>query len=308
MLPGSPEFVIADLACAAFGLVSVPLASDNDERISQLVESCDLGLIICLERTLDRLLGLKKGGRMITLRHVVIVGAAPRPPEIRKAGQVGILLYGFEDLVLRGYRSMMVAKPLSGDSHFSIVASTGDEEWAISNSNIICATHVIRDDVGVNLGPADCMFIQSRGSGLSRTAIWTAIGSGASIAFPSSDVEVFEELQGLKAAVLVADPDFLKRTVRTIRKSLKDDAERARFERTYQTVEQSGDISGSKSEELAPFRKILGGNIRSLLVPGPVDPESLNFWRVMLGVRAFVFYGSDGGGTSSFPFGRRYMG
>ncbi|XP_004365642.2 acyl-CoA synthetase long-chain [Capsaspora owczarzaki ATCC 30864] len=309
------EWVIAEQACNAYSLITVPLYDTlGAETAEFIVDQAQIRTIICDPPKLALL--LDSAPRMKTLKEIVKMGSVS-DKERADFKAVGVALLSFAEIEAEGAAKPVPHRPPSPEDVATICytsGTTGNPKGAmLTHGNFVtdfrCLDRFLalnKDDVYLSYLPLAHMFERIVQSGL-----WPA---GAQIGFFRGDVKLLvEDIAALRPTIFCSVPRLLNRI----------------YDKVVGTVTQAGGVKkflfdqalASKSAELAQgicrrdsiwdklvFKKVqatLGGRVRVVATgAAPIGGNVLTFLRAALGCPVFEGYGqteSSAASTTTVP-------
>ncbi|XP_028412437.1 long-chain-fatty-acid--CoA ligase 5-like isoform X2 [Dendronephthya gigantea] len=310
------EWILTDVACLTYSLVSVPLYDTlGSDACTFIINHSDISLIVCDENKVEVLLA--KAEECPKLKHIITIGDVKEEVE-QKAGKRGIMVKSFKNILELGRSNRQEKSPGKPDDIFTVCytsGTTGQPKGAmITNRNVatvIAANRIHFERNGRPLVPNDLHI-----SYLPLPHIYERIvqlifrSSGSRSGFSRGDIQLlFEDLRLLRPTVFPSVPRLLNRLYDMVTASIEASSgiKKSLFNKAFASkladLERGNFYSNSFWDKVV-FRKIqaiLGGNV-SVIITGaaPIEAKVLNFFKVVFGCWVIEGYGlTEGAGSAA---------
>jgi long-chain acyl-CoA synthetase len=296
-----PEWVISELACAAYSYVSVPLYDTlGADAVKYIVNHAEVVAVFCTQDMLHTLLSCLS--ELPSLRLIVVVGGAENlvpslPP------QSGIEVVPFSRLEAQGkadQRAFVTPKPhdlaticyTSGTtgvpkgamlSHYNLIASASGSSKAVT---------LLPSDVHISYLPLAHIY--------ERMNVLVMLHYGVAVGFYQGDIlKLMEDLETLRPTLFASVPRLYNRIYDKITGTVRASGgfREKLFNIAYNSKKQAIEKGKSPSPiwDRLVFNKVkaaLGGRVR-IIVSGasPISPDVLDFLRICFGGYVSEGYG-----------------
>ncbi|XP_037660332.1 long-chain-fatty-acid--CoA ligase 5 isoform X2 [Choloepus didactylus] len=316
-----PEWIIAELACYTYSMVTVPLYDTlGAEAITYIVKKADIATVICdTPQKASSLIENVEKGLTPGLKMVILMD--PFEEDLKQRGEksgVEILsLFDAEHLGKENFRKPMPPKPEDLSIICFTSGTTGDPKGAmLTHQNIIsnsaafckCVENVfvpVPEDVAISYLPLAHMF--------ERLVHITMYSCGARVGFFQGDIRLLpDDMKTLKPTVFPVVPRLLNRIYDKVQNEAKTPLKKflLNLAVTCKFSEvKKGIIRRDSLWDKLIFAKIqasLGGKVR-IMVTGaaPISSTVLTFLRAAMGCLVLEAYGQTectAGCTLSLPW------
>ncbi|XP_069049210.1 long-chain-fatty-acid--CoA ligase 1a isoform X2 [Lepisosteus oculatus] len=314
-----PEWLIAELACYTYSMVSVPLYDTlGTEAIKYIIEKATISTVICDVADKARLLLDCVSGAEHPLKTVILMEAFDAEL-VARGRQCGVEILSLKDVEALGRANLKKPVPPKPDDLAVICftsGTTGNPKGAmLTHENIVsnCSafTKVTEstffpcpDDVLISFLPLAHMF--------ERVVEAVILCHGARIGFFQGDIRLLmDDLKTLRPTLFPVVPRLLNRMFDRIFGQANTPVKRWLLEFASKRKEaelRSGIVRNDSMWDKLIFSKVqasLGGRVR-LMITGaaPVSPVVLSFLRTALGCQFYEGYGQTectAGITLSMP-------
>ncbi|XP_030047359.1 long-chain-fatty-acid--CoA ligase 1 isoform X1 [Microcaecilia unicolor] len=315
-----PEWIIAELGCYTYSMVTVPLYDTlGSDAIDYVINKVELQLIFCdaLEKVKILLTSVEKGN-IKSLNTIVIMD--PFDPDlVEQAKNCGVKLFSLKEFEVLGKDNLQNPKPPRTED-LSVICftsgTTGDPKGAMmTHKNVIsdCSAFLkvtekvvkmTKDDVLISFLPLAHMF--------ERVVECSILTHGARIGFFQGDIKTLpDDIKTLKPTIMPVVPRLLNRMYDKIFAQASSPFKRWILNLAYRKKEaelKNGIVRRNSLWDRLVFRKVqgnLGGKLK-LMITGaaPVSANVLTFLRAALGCQFYEGYGqteSSAGSTISVP-------
>ena len=292
-----PEWMLADLALHAYGMVAVPLYDTlGPDAVGYIARHAGLRAIFCSAATLPTLLRSTGGGDGCPdLKLVIVYGTQGELPLGPPPPGAGFQIIHFNDLADAGRGAPQPHCPPDADDMFTICytsGTTGVPKGAmLTHRNVIAnlagTEHILgitSEDVHISYLPLAHIY--------ERANVTFMTYRGAAIGFYRGEIlELVDDILELKPTTFCSVPRLLNRIYDKVQAGLLESGPVARwlFAQAQSSKLQaiaSGDASGGTMGsvwERLVFSKIqarLGGRVRFIGTgSSPISPEVFNFLR-----------------------------
>ncbi|XP_069049190.1 long-chain-fatty-acid--CoA ligase 1a isoform X1 [Lepisosteus oculatus] len=314
-----PEWLIAELACYTYSMVSVPLYDTlGTEAIKYIIEKATISTVICDVADKARLLLDCVSGAEHPLKTVILMEAFDAEL-VARGRQCGVEILSLKDVEALGRANLKKPVPPKPDDLAVICftsGTTGNPKGAmLTHENIVsnCSaftkvTEMIcrlnTTDIHVSYLPLAHMF--------ERVVQAVILCHGARIGFFQGDIRLLmDDLKTLRPTLFPVVPRLLNRMFDRIFGQANTPVKRWLLEFASKRKEaelRSGIVRNDSMWDKLIFSKVqasLGGRVR-LMITGaaPVSPVVLSFLRTALGCQFYEGYGQTectAGITLSMP-------
>nr|XP_054773184.1 long-chain-fatty-acid--CoA ligase 5-like [Lytechinus pictus] len=302
-----PEWVIADLGCMTYSMVTVPLYSTlGPEGYEHIINLTEVRLIVV--DTHEKVASLlDQCSKLPTLKHMVVMETPITDEITEKAGKMGVDLIAYDDFLASGERNLKDPVPCNPDDVVVIrftSGTTGIPKGAkMTHANIMAsATNVYiatRDSFSYEPGYRYISYLPLA-HGLEHSAQALLFHSGCSVGFFRGDLkELVNDIQVLKPELFVVVPRLANKLYDKIMAKINESyVKRALFRWAFKAKKREVDrgiFSKNTWYDTIVFGKIqalLGGQLEWIVTgSAPISDEVLTFLRVVFGCPVTEAYG-----------------
>eukprot|EP00824_Muranothrix_gubernata_P001108 TRINITY_DN11333_c0_g1_i1.p1 TRINITY_DN11333_c0_g1~~TRINITY_DN11333_c0_g1_i1.p1 ORF type:complete len:664 (+),score=127.87 TRINITY_DN11333_c0_g1_i1:3-1994(+) len=300
------EWMLTDLACLLYDLVTVPLYDTlGPDSVSYIVSHASLEVVVTQADKLSKILSVASS--CPSLKHVVCMdGEAMADELLAKAQEVNICVHDFNDLCTKGEAQPLEHRPaLTPDSLVTIMytsGTTGTPKGVMLTHKCFVATvsAVLRHfDVLQPCAEDSYLSYLPLAHSLERAVLHTLLGFGARIGFFQGDItKIVEDIQEMKPTVFIGVPRIYNRIYDGFIKGVNQAGglKKWLFWRAFAAreaaVRQGKDTPVWNWLVLNKLREKMGGNVR-LMISGsaPLDEKVQHFIKIVLGAALVEGYG-----------------
>jgi long-chain acyl-CoA synthetase len=300
-----PEWVIADLAMQAVGLVSVPIYPTlTAPQVGAILRHCEArGLIVSNRRQLDKAMALVPD--CPDLRRVLLIDPIPvLEPDIPVTGwQEALQLGRHQDAMLTPQRLARMAA-VATDACCTILYTSGTtgspKGVMLSQANLVANVEAILGRCPLSPQDTSLSFLPLS-HGLERITTYALIASGATIAYAGSLDALSHDLAEIRPTVMAAVPRVLEKIHDRIREGLlaKTGAEVQLFDWALAVGGQRWVDGGAESPGYAVadalvlkgIRERFGGRMRTIICGGAPMNAGIGAFLHSTGIAVYEGYG-----------------
>ena len=318
-----PEWVIAEHACYAFNMVTVPLYDTlGDDALQYIINLTEMQVIFCSADKLPKL--LKNQSALLSVKSVVVMNHADLDAEILKeVKDSSFSVHSFEEVMTKGRKQPLSRVPTDLDSVATICftsGTTGMPKGAIiTHGNILSFVAGIeylaengagpkfsKDEVHLSFLPLAHIF--------ERCVQAVLFYYGAVIGFYQGDtLKLLDDVQQLKPTVFVAVPRLFNRIHEKVMGNVNaaGGLKKKLFMHAYETKRtnlKKGTIFHKFWDRLVfkQVRNRLGGRVKFFITgSAPISNEVVNFLRICFSAYVCEGYGqteTSAGATTTNPY------
>lgn len=305
--PNCTEWVLSDLGCQMFSMISVPLYDTHgSEECLYIINHAELSTIVCKGDQVPML--LEHAHSCKGLKNMVKMGSQVTEEENTTAKGLGIRLISFEDLEDLGKKSFSERKPAKPEDVFTICytsGTTGTPKGAImTHQNIVADISAFSwtfGQAGFELTPEDIHLSFLPLAHMYERAIqFLMFVSGMKIGFFRGDVKLLlEDFKQLRPTFFSAVPRLLNRIYDKVTAGVAGSKVKSWiFQKALESKENDlkrGIISKNTVWDYLVFRKIqnlLGGRVRQISCgSAPLSAKVTSFTRCVMGCQLSEGYG-----------------
>ncbi|CDS39556.1 long chain fatty acid coenzyme A ligase 1 [Echinococcus multilocularis] len=300
------DWVVAEFACATYGLVAVPLYDTlGTEALKHICNHSELTVCICVTPDLvQKLLDLNPA----LLRHIILIQSDEGTlKKLRETAGGRVQIHDFADILIKGKEEPRTPDP-SGTEEWVFICytsgTTGTPKGVIITNKMLIATVTgtmmntnctlfTQNDVHLSFLPLAHIFEQFN--------VMLALNARGRIGFYSGDiVKLQEDAHTLQPTILIAVPRVLARIRQRIYQQVADSRLKTRLIETainqkLKSVDKQIYKHNTMWDQLvfSKIRKRFGGRIRLIITAGaPISGELLQFIRAAFCCPVFEGYGS----------------
>ncbi|KAI8921513.1 hypothetical protein BC831DRAFT_476855 [Entophlyctis helioformis] len=308
LLKNCPEWLIADYACISYGLVTVPIHENFDsDNIVYILNHTEMSTLLTGKNNIERVLDALPRSKF--LKFIVIADVDEVPKDIVDRGKAhGATIVSFKDLEALGEKHLV--EPHAPDSKDIVTISytsgtTGNPKGAMLRHEALMAAGAgILDTLPkhLSLGNTDRHLSYLPMSHMLERALIHNVGIlGCKVGFFRGDIlQLFDDIAELKPTIFPTVPRLLNRLYDRIRSTI--DASgfigKTVFGIAYNAKKrllEKGIISRTTIWDRLVFGKVqqrIGGEVRCFVTgAAPINPEILQFVRIVFGVNILEGYG-----------------
>ncbi|KAI8827037.1 uncharacterized protein EV422DRAFT_23175 [Fimicolochytrium jonesii] len=307
-LPNSIEWVLTDLACCSYGLVTVPLYDTFDtDSLRHIVKSTGMSIIITAQNHLENLFEVV--GEGTALKTIVVSDLATIPSELKqRAEALHIRLSTFKEMEATGSADVKDTVAPKSDDLFTICFTSGTT--SLPKGVMITHGNLAKNGAGVISSFPQGYKITEADRHLSylplshmfeRTVFHTLTHLGVEIGFYSGNIaKLFDDISSFKPSLFPTVPRLLVRLHDKILEAIETSTpiKRALFKMAYASKKRMlarGCVTRTSIWDSLVFGRIqkrVGGRIRMMLTgAAPIDPVVLEFFRIVFGCQVLEGYG-----------------
>lgn len=313
-----PEWVIAEHACYAFNLITVPLYDTlGDEALEYIIHLTEMSVLFC---TADKVKNILETD-LPTLKILVVMDIDNLDPELKKTDKLSV--FSMAEVQRKGEKTPLSRVPTNLDSIATICFTSGTTGMPkgviLSHGNILCFVAGIEyngengsgpkfnsEDVHLSFLPLAHIF--------ERAVQATIVYNGAQIGFFQGDtLKLLDDVAALRPTVFVAVPRLYNRIHEKVFGGVAaaGGIKKKLFEYAY-AVKKANLKKGTvvhKFWDKIVFKAVrnrLGGRVRCLITgSAPISAEVLEFLRICFSAYVVEGYGqteTSAGATTSHMY------
>jgi len=309
------EWIELDAACALYNFTTVPIYATLGPKIVKfIVSQTKMSTIFCTSDHVDDLIQGVKEGELETLKNVVIFGEKIGKSQHQQAEKYHLNLFLWEELLERGQDNMKDLPEVKPEDVYTLCYTSGttgtpkgtilthrNQTAAIAATNEREDLKVDENDVYYSYLPlAHCM---------ERSGILYMINKGTKVCFTTGEKRtMMEDLQASKPTIFFGVPKVYMTIYNGIQKKISQQGAMAPFikmaiKQKLLNLKLRSKYTHAVYDKLIfnKFRAAMGGNLRYCATgAAPLDPEILNFLRVVWCIPIVEGYGPTEGCAITF--------
>lgn len=313
---GTKRYLIQDMSCVLYNIVSVPIYDTLGEEATEFVfENTNLETMVISMKHYEKMIEMKKEGRTTNLSNFIVIDNDELSAEERqKAESAGMKVYTFMEVVAKGREnpSKEWVKVTPDDIYcFSYTSGTTGTPKGVmlSHKNIAsCITaaadilEVTRNDKHLNYLPMAHIF--------ERLVTNMMMINGAPISMFSGNIrKIKDDLAIFKPTIFVSVPRLYNKFYDAIQSKIKQATglKKKLIERAISTklhnLEEHGVVTHSVYDRLVfnKMKAILGGKVRVMVTgSAPLDKEVADFLKIAMCCPMAEGYGQTEGTGGEF--------
>ncbi|XP_029441498.1 long-chain-fatty-acid--CoA ligase 1 isoform X2 [Rhinatrema bivittatum] len=315
-----PEWVITELGCYTYSMVTVPLYDTlGTEAIVYVINKADLSVVFCdtVEKT-DILLNSVENGEIKNLHTIIIIDPF-QPDLVEKGKNCGVTIFSLKEIEALGKANLQDPKPPKSEDLSVICFTSGTTGFPkgamLTHKNVIsdCSGFLKASEKSCPISPSDTLISYLPLVHMfERLVQCTLLTHGARIGFFQGDIKLLpEDIKALRPTVFPVVPRLLNRMYDKIYAQANTPLKRwilGIAARKKEAELKNGIVRRNSVWDKLVFHKVqgnLGGKVR-LIITGaaPVSPNVLTFMRAAIGCQFYEGYGqteSAAGSTLTVP-------
>lgn len=295
------EWMITDLACMAYGFVSVPLYDTlGPDAVEYIINHAELSTIFCTRDKLNTVMECL--AECPTVRTVVVIGGNEQLLPL-VSGKTNVKYISYTKLEAQGRANLRPFSPLEPEDMVSICytsGTTGVPKGAmLTNRSIVASSAgschgaiICPGDVHLSYLPLAHIY--------EKLNVISLIHFGAAIGFYQGDVlKIMDDLDALKPTIFASVPRLYNRIYDRIIATVKSSGglREYLFNVAYNAKKHALEKGKTPSPvwDRLVFNKIkarLGGRVRVMITgASPISQEVFDFLKICFGARVVEGYG-----------------
>ncbi|KAI9203795.1 long-chain-fatty-acid--CoA ligase 5 [Polychytrium aggregatum] len=307
-LQNSPAWLVTDLSCASYSLVSVPLYETFDQNsLEYIINLTEMKIVVSSSKNLDRIFELLK--KCPQLKAIVVTDAETVSADlVQRAAEDSAKILTLAEVEKIGAGNQLPHVPPKPSDVFTICftsGTTGSPKGVIGlHSNAVACIFGIVETFPKELALTDQdrhLSFLPLAHNLERALTYAFTYYGMQIGFYRGSIpQLFDDFEACQPTVFPAVPRLLIRLYDRVKLQISQSSPIVKilFDFAYAqklSLLQSGCVRRDTIWDKIVFKNIqnkLGGRIRLMLTgSAPISPKVLEFLRITLGCPIMEGYG-----------------
>lgn len=313
---GSTRYLIQDLACILYNIVSVPIYDTLGEEATQFVfENTNLETLVLTMKHYQKMVEMKKEGKTTNLKNFIVIDCDSLTPQLKQEGtNAGLNVYTYQEIIETGRknpsREWIPVGPKDIYCFSYTSGTTGTPKGVMLSqvnvaSCVVCAgglLNVTNKDKHLNYLPMAHIF--------ERLITLVMLINGAPVALFGGNIrKIKDDLAIFKPTIFVSVPRLYNKFYDAIQTKvkgatgLKGKLLRHAIKTKLENLEEDGEITHKLYDALV-FKKmkaILGGRVRVMVTgSAPLDKDVADFFKIAMCCPIVEGYGQTEGTGGEF--------